>query len=172
MGELLQKLGVDKWLLLSQAVNFLVLLWVMKKFAYGPLVEIMNKRRERIEEGLMKAEEADTRLREAEDTAQMKRKEAEDEAMAILRATEEKAKKTETHLLDEARKKEAALLANAELAAKAKGDEAAAKVRAEAAILVKQALVKTVGLAPNAVDEALIHQAVEAAARGGAGSQA
>ena len=165
MSDLLHKLGIDPWLLLSQAVNFLVLLWVLRRFAYGPLIEMMKKRRARIEEGLSKAEEADTRLREADDSARARHKQAEEDALKIMRATEEKAKKTEADLLIEANKKGAAVLLAADQAAKAKEEEAGAKVRAEAAVLVKQALIKAVGLPPESVDEALIRQAVEEAKR-------
>jgi F-type H+-transporting ATPase subunit b len=161
MGELLTKLGIDGKLLLSQAANFLILIWLLRKFAYKPLLKVMKERRAKIEEGLLKAEEAETRLHEANETAKGKIKEAEGEAVAILRSTEEKAKKVEADLLVEARKKETDVLANAERVASTKAEEAAAKVRAEAAGLIRAALVKAIGIKPEAVDEALVARAVE-----------
>lgn len=36
--EFLGNLGIDIWLLLAQIVNFLILLWVLKKLVYKPLI--------------------------------------------------------------------------------------------------------------------------------------
>lgn len=161
MSELLSKLGIDKWLLLSQAVNFLILVAALRAFVYKPLLKVMKERRGRIEEGLAKADEAENRLHEANEAAKDRMKAAEEEAMGILRNTEEKAKKLEAELMGEARKKEAAMLAGAELAAKAKEEEAAGRLRAEAGNLIRTAIVKAVGMRPEAVDDAMITKAVE-----------
>ena len=45
MLELAEKLGLDWKLLLSQAVNFLVLLALLRQFAYKPLLKILKERR-------------------------------------------------------------------------------------------------------------------------------
>ena len=66
MAELAEQLGLDWKLLLSQAVNFLLLLFLLRKFAYLPLLKILKERRARIEEGLAKATEADKRLLEVD----------------------------------------------------------------------------------------------------------
>ncbi len=72
MEQLLSQLGIDWKLLLSQAVNFFLLLIVLRLFVYKPLLQMLHERRERIEEGIEKAKEADIRLLEAEE---MKRSE-------------------------------------------------------------------------------------------------
>jgi F-type H+-transporting ATPase subunit b len=161
MAELFQKLGLDWKLLLAQGTNFLVLLGVLYIAAYKPLLKVMKERRERIEEGLTKAEEADRRLTDANEMAKEKMKEAEADAMKVLHETENKAKKLESDLLAEAHKKEASIIENAERVAQSKGEEEAARVRAEAKGLIKAALVKAVGMKPEAIDEAMINEAVE-----------
>lgn len=161
MSELFSKLGIDKWLLLAQAANFLILLWVLRKFVYAPLLKAMKERQGRIQEGLTKAEEADQRLIDANELAKGKLRETEEEAMSILRATEDRAKKTEAKLLEEAHKKEAQVLENAERVAKTKEDEAGQRFRKEAGMLLRSALAKAVGLRPETVDEALIESATK-----------
>lgn len=160
MSELVEQLGLDWKLLLSQAVNFLILLVLLRRFAYKPLLKVLKERRAKIEGGLEKAEEAEARLLEVDEIAKEKMKATEGEAMAMMRATEEKSKKTEAALLQEAHKKEAAMLASAELAAKAKEAEAMARLEGEAADIVKRALIKTVEMSPKDIDEALIKKAV------------
>lgn len=165
MMELFEKLGLDWKLLLSQAVNFLILLVLLRQFAYKPLLKVLKERRAKIEEGLAKAKEAEERLLEVDEIAKDKMKATEAEAMAMMRSMEEKSKKTEMSMLEEARKKEAAMLASAELAAKAKEEAAMAQLRTEAAEIVKQAIIRTVEMDPKSVDETLVKKAVGEIAR-------
>ncbi|MFH1430105.1 MAG: F0F1 ATP synthase subunit B [Candidatus Uhrbacteria bacterium] len=62
MGDLLTKLGIDWKLLLAQLVNFLILFFVLRRFLFKPMLAMLAKRRERIEEGLEHAKQADHRL--------------------------------------------------------------------------------------------------------------
>jgi F-type H+-transporting ATPase subunit b len=160
MSELIQKLGLDWKLLLSQAVNFMILLVLLRQFAYKPLLKVLKERRERIEEGLAKATEAESRLAEVDVIAKDKMKETEAEAMAMMRAAEERSKKAEAGMLEEARGKEAAMLASAEMAAKAKEKEAMTRLESEAAEIVKRALIRTVEMSPENIDETLVKKAV------------
>jgi len=54
--ELLQTLGIEPKLLLAQIVNFAILLFVLWKVAYKPLLAVMKSRSERIEKSLLDAE--------------------------------------------------------------------------------------------------------------------
>jgi F-type H+-transporting ATPase subunit b len=161
MSELFSKLGLDWHLLLAQAANFLVLLVVLYLALYKPLLKILKERRAKIEEGLMKAEEADKRLRDANEMAKEKMLAAEEESLTTLRAAEERGKSVEAGLIAEARKKEALLLEQAVRAAKGKEEEAMDAFRKNAGGLIRQALVKAVGMRPESVDEALVAAAVE-----------
>ncbi len=160
MTELVGQLGLDWRLLLSQAANFLILLIVLRVFAYRPILNMLKERRARIEEGLTKAEESDRRLAQANEAAAARRKEADAEALAILRETEVRSKELEDKLLANARRKEAEVLKNTDLIIKGKAEQARREVEAEAAELVKNAIVATVELDPKTVDEALVAKAV------------
>ena len=61
MAELLSQLGIDGKLLLSQGVNFGIVLAVLTYFIYKPLVKILNERKTKIEFGLKGAAEAEIR---------------------------------------------------------------------------------------------------------------
>src|SRR5580698_3729747 len=120
MEQLLSQLGIDWKLLLSQAVNFFLLLIVLRIFVYKPLLQLLHDRRKRIEEGIEKAKEADIRLMEAEEMKRAKIKEGETTAMGILRKTETDAKELEARMLAEAKKKEATALANTQVMLRAR----------------------------------------------------
>lgn len=161
MSELLSQLGIDWHLLLSQAVNFFLLLVVLRIFVYKPLIKLLRERRQRIEDGLMKAKEADIRLHESEERGKEKIKAAEVEAVRIIKRTEDEARELEAKRLHEIKQREAAELANAAAALRAKEDAARREMEKEAAALVRRAIVRTVELAPEQVDDTLIARAVK-----------
>src|ERR1700685_3808132 len=99
MQQLLSQLGIDWHLLLAQAINFFLLLIVLRLYVYKPLLKMMHDRRTRIEEGLVKADEADRRLYEADEMMKNKVKEADAQALDILKRTETEAKSLEAKLL-------------------------------------------------------------------------
>jgi F-type H+-transporting ATPase subunit b len=160
MSQLISQLGIDWRLLLSQAVNFFLVLIVLRIFVYKPLLKLLHDRRERIEGGIMKAEEADRRLLEVEEIGKGKIKAAENSALNILKKTEIDAKDLESKMLAEAKRKEAAELANIQVLLRAKEEESRRAAEKEAAMLVRRAIVRTVELAPEKIDDALIAKAV------------
>jgi len=166
MSQLFSQLGIDWHLLLSQAVNFLLLLAILRFVVYKPLLTLLHKRRERIEEGLTKADEADKRLGEVDRIGKEKIREAENSALRILKKTEIDAKDLEARLITEAKRKEDAELKNAEFALRAQEEASRKAIEQEAAAFIRAAIAKTVELSPNAIDEKLIAKAVEEVRRG------
>ena len=160
MEELFRQLGIDWRLLISQAVNFLILLTLLTFLVYKPILKILKERKTKIEDGLKKSEEAKERLHEANLLKKEKLKEAEQDALKILRETEKKAKEIESALSLQAKEKEDALLKNAQLIIEARNEEARGLMRKEAVALVKEAIAKTVELSPEHIDETLIKKAV------------
>ena len=53
--ELLQKLGIDWRLLIAQLVNFSILVIILYKLLYKPVLKVLNDRKEKIEQGLKDA---------------------------------------------------------------------------------------------------------------------
>lgn len=160
MEVLLEKLGIDWKLFLAQTANFLLLLIVLRIFAYKPLLDIMKKRKRAIEEGLAKAEEADTRLQEVDRIAAHKMRETETASVALMKEGEARAKVLEAKMMDDAKRKQTEALQDAERSGRAKGEELLRETERRAAALVKSAIVKTVTMKPEAVDDALIAKAV------------
>ena len=161
MSQLFSQLGIDWHLLLSQAVNFLLLLIALRVFAYGPLMKLLRKRRERIEEGLMKADEAAKRLSEVDEISKKKIKEAEHASLQILKKTELDAKELEEKLAAEAKRRQEVELKNAAAALRVQEESSRRAMEKEAAALVRSAIVKTVELSPDVIDAALLDRAVK-----------
>ncbi len=170
MSQLLSQLGINWELLVSQGVNFLLLLVILRLFVYKPLLKVMHDRRQKIEEGITKAKMADERLHEVDVIGKGKIREAETAALSIIKKTENDAKELEGKLFAEAKRKEAAELANAQTLLRAQEEESRRGIRKEAAEFVRRALVKAVELSPEKIDDALIAKAVQGASVG-AGSR-
>ena len=113
--EVLAKLGIDGKLLLAQAINFAVLFWVLRRFAYRPMLDFLEKRATRIEQGLKDAEAAKVKLGEMEEKEKSALLQARTEAKNIIALAEAAAKKrdAERALETEARVKQ--LLSEAEV---------------------------------------------------------
>jgi F-type H+-transporting ATPase subunit b len=60
--QILENFGVDPILLVAQIVNFLIIFWILKKFLYKKVLDVLKKRKITIEEGLKQAEEARVKL--------------------------------------------------------------------------------------------------------------
>lgn len=64
MADLFENLEIKWQLLIAQAVNFLILLFVLKKLLYKPMLKFLRERRQAIEDGLKKAELAEQQFKE------------------------------------------------------------------------------------------------------------
>jgi len=83
-----RQFGFDLWIFLSQIISFVLVALLLKRFAYKPILRVLEERRQRIAEGLLNAEKIKQQLAEAE----MRHQE-------ILAQANEKAQK----MIDEAR---------------------------------------------------------------------
>ncbi len=113
-ADLFGVLGLDWRLLILQAIAFLLMLWILKKFAYPPLTKALDERQATIEESLKAAKDAETKaeksqeeeiekmLAEARSQASDIMSTAKTEATSAIEAAEQKAKTKAQRVLDQA----------------------------------------------------------------------
>ncbi len=159
-GNVFEQLGLNWKLLLSQTVNFFILLIVLRFFVYKPLLAIIKKRNEKIQEGLQKAETADSRLKEVDEIAKNHLKKANQESIEIIKNTQQKAKELAEILQNKAEAHHKALIDQAKLEYQKQQEQTQQLVFLQALDLVKKTIIKTVQLDPKHVDEAMIEKAV------------
>lgn len=115
MDELIKTFHIEANLLLAQMINFIIVLLVLYKFAYKPVLKMLNDRTGKIERGLHDAEEMRGKLEGAAQKEKEIIMEAKKEAQEIIRkaemATENnkktailETKKESEKILDDARK--------------------------------------------------------------------
>lgn len=82
-------LGIDPWAILAQGITFLLLFFLVKKFALSKIVATLEERRKTIEGSLDKAEELNKQNEEAEKRVNSLLGEARKESEAIIAKTRE-----------------------------------------------------------------------------------
>lgn len=66
MGAVLEQLGIEGGLLVSQIVNFLILIAILRATLYQPILNMLDQRKQRIAQSMKDAERASAAAREAE----------------------------------------------------------------------------------------------------------
>lgn len=98
--EIINKFGLDPILLVAQIVNFLIVFFILKKYLYKPILEMIDKRKTTIQEGVKQAEESKILLEKAFERERKLLKNAQDEGKKIL----ERSKKQAETFLEDSRK--------------------------------------------------------------------
>lgn len=100
---------VDWFTFIAQIVNFLILVWFLKRFLYGPIISAIDEREKKISDRFVEAgEKTEAAAREREDF-QRKNEELAARRDALLAAAAEEAAASRQRMLDEARSESAAL---------------------------------------------------------------
>ena len=82
--EILKQFGVDWPHFIAQLVLFLIVYFVLNRFAFAPLLKVLEERRKRIEEGQLNAEKIKKQLAEAELRYQEILRKANDDAQVMI----------------------------------------------------------------------------------------
>jgi F-type H+-transporting ATPase subunit b len=131
--------GVDLPKLIFQVVNFLLLLYLLNRFLFKPVLKLLDERESRIRKGLEDAEAAarDRELARAEREAALD--EARKEAQAMIARANKIAEDSRAEILAEAKAQADKVTARAREEITAEKDKAMAELRATVADLALQA---------------------------------
>ncbi|HUH93283.1 MAG TPA: F0F1 ATP synthase subunit B [Casimicrobiaceae bacterium] len=102
---------IDWFTVLAQVVNFLILVWLLKRLLYRPILDAIDAREKRIAAELADAEAKKVEAKKQRDEFQHKNEEFDRQRAALLSKATEEAKAERQRLLDEARKAADALSA-------------------------------------------------------------
>jgi F-type H+-transporting ATPase subunit b len=131
--------------LVAQLLIFLVMLGVLYRFAWGPLLKILNERRERIQQGVEATERAKRELEEAERERQAKLEEARREGQAILDRIAKQGEDLRKELETKAREQAEGLIARARAEIQQEREKAVEDLREQVADLAVLAASRIIG---------------------------
>src|SRR5438128_4433544 len=106
--------GWNPWLFLSQVISFVIVALILRRFAYKPILAVLEDRRRRIEEGLINADKIKKELAEAEKRYQEIVTKANADAQKMI----DEARESSAHLSE--RKQQEAITAAEQIIAKAR----------------------------------------------------
>jgi F-type H+-transporting ATPase subunit b len=112
MGTL-ENLGINWKVLIGQAINFLILLFLMKKFVFPRFFILLKERREKIEEGIRKLEEAKKKSEMVEIEREKILREAKEKIDLMMKEAEKRAKLKEAKIIEMAEKEKEKIIEEA-----------------------------------------------------------
>ncbi len=144
MSKILEIFGIDWRLLAINAINFGILLFLLKRFAYGPIMVALEARRQKVSEGVRSADLAERKLKKIEASRAEILAQAGKEADALLAHGREAGIVKEKEIISEGETAAASLLKDAENQAKEIKAQAIAESRDEVAKLIVLGMEKTI----------------------------
>ena len=121
----------DPGLYIWSIVIFLVLLFLLMKFAWKPLLAMLEKREDNIRQSLLDAEKAKDELANVKEETEKLLDEARNESQAIVTAGKKNAERMKDEIIENAQSKSDVLLADAKKQIHLEKDRAIADVKAE-----------------------------------------
>ncbi|RLC78424.1 MAG: ATP synthase F0 subunit B [Chloroflexi bacterium] len=153
----MEGLGIDWKSLALQVVNFLLLLFILYKFLYNPILNTLKARQERIQKGLEEAEKAQQKVAEAQAEAERILEEAKQRSQEILAQVTQQGEKMREEILAQAREEARRMIEKAREEIKRERELALAEVRRQAIDLAVLTARKIVG---QALDEQAHHRLI------------
>ena len=93
MPEIFEKLGLDYKLIIAQVVNFVLLLVILQRLAYKPVLKMLKDRTDKIDKSLRQAKKIEEELKNTEETKLVEIKKAKEEAQEIIKEAYETSEK-------------------------------------------------------------------------------
>jgi F-type H+-transporting ATPase subunit b len=146
----LEQLGINPIYLLSQIVNFTVLVVLLRVLAYKPILNMLDQRRERIEKGLEDARLAEEARANAENERQQILDQARAEAQGILVEANQRGEIQAAKIVEDAQAQAQKVLDEARVEAQAERDRLLGEMRGQITALSIAAANRLIG---EALDE-------------------
>ena len=143
--DILGRIGFDWQVALANLINFLIIFWLIKRFAFKPIQATIAKRKEAIDAGLNQAQKAETELMMAKQKAGNIIAEAKQEANTLVADAKERGDVLVTDAQTKARNEHDRIVAEAKARTEKDREAAEAELQMKAAKLVTAGVKKILG---------------------------
>lgn len=162
MEELIKTFHIDIKLIVAQLVNFAIVLFVLKKFAYGPVLKMMEERSAKIEKGVADAQDAGKKMIEIVEKEKAVLVEARKQAQEIVTNAQAVALKNKEEIVVEAKAQAEKILADSTKKIEQEKNQMMQEIKGQIAELVIAATGKVIGeKMDEAKDTDLIKNAIK-----------
>ena len=158
LSKLAGKFGVAWPFFIAQLICFILVMIVLKKYAFGPVQQMLEQRRARIAEGEHKLKEIERQLAESETATAAAIAQANEDAQRMINEAKEGAAALSEQKAQEAIAQAQQILAKAELAAKADRDRLTVELKREFGRLVAATTAQVSGKVLTAEDQSRLNE--------------
>ena len=148
MQEFVTHFGIDWKLFLAQVVNFSVILFVLRKFAYQPILNMLRDRQENIKKGIEMSAQAEKDLKESDELRNRTLQQAHAEALGIVNRAEQIGKEKQDDILKQTDVKVEGIIGDARRVIEQEKAKMSSELVSEAGDLVRMSLEKVLGKMP------------------------
>lgn len=141
----MEKLGINWGLLIAQIFNVVLLVWLLTRFLYKPVLNMFNERTSRIQESLRDAEQVKEQLARAKQDYDAELARARQEAAGILSQAQERAKVQEQEIIAQARQEAEHIRTEAREQAVQERDQLLRDLKSQVAELVTKTATRVLG---------------------------
>ena len=141
----MSELGFNIPVLVAQLINFFLVLVVLRIFLYRPILDLLDRRSQRIREGLEAAEQSKEQAAQAEQEVARQIEEARRQGQALIAQAQETSTRIQEESRNQARREGEVLLERARNEIQLERDRAIGELRREFADLTVAAAEKVIG---------------------------
>lgn len=138
-------MGLNGALLISQIVNFVLLIILLKRFAYEPVLKMLEERSDKIAKSLEEAKRIEEELKNTEETKISEIRKAKEEAQDIVKKAYETATINEQKSIDETKRKTQEIVQHAKEEIQREKDKSVREAKeeiSELAIQIAEKIIK------------------------------
>ncbi len=143
--EILNQFGINPLLLAAQVVNFLILLFILKKFMFKPILKVLDERKERIASSLKNAEEIEKRLLETDEKIDKMMVKATSDIQKMMDESRKEAAELKEELVATAQKNAEEIIQKGQETVKSEGEKMRQEIMVNVAQIVAKGMEKVTG---------------------------
>jgi F-type H+-transporting ATPase subunit b len=162
LDEMTQKFGLSFPKFLAQVLIFVAVYAILKKFAFGPILAMLEQRRQRIADGEAKLEKIAKDLADAELNAKAVLDKANDDATRLIKEAGDSAKSLTEKRQQEAIHEANQILAKARESSTLEHEQLMSQLKREFGRMVTEATSRVTGKVLNSDDQSRINQETSA----------
>ncbi len=162
VDEMTQKFGLSFPKFLAQVLIFIAVYAILKKFAFGPILAMLEQRRQRIADGEAKLDKIAKNLADAELSAKTVLDKANVDATRLIKEAGDSAKSLTEKRQQEAIHEASQILAKAREASTLEHEQLMAQLKREFGRMVTDATSRVTGKVLNTDDQSRINQETSA----------
>ena len=141
----MDELGFNLPVLIAQVVNFFLMLVLLRIFLYKPVLEMLDRRAQRIREGVEAADKSKERASAGEQEVARQLDASREQGQALIAQAQEAANRIQQEARSQARQEGETMLERARTEIQLERDQAIAELRGEFADLTVSAAEKVIG---------------------------